>query len=709
MWQFTDDCSNGTDPINLAELAIDKPTPAKPAAVTDEEKEKILDWLAKNAQAKALIDRKFSSVVANQLNESQTVCEQWDILSECYSRNDLLSQYELCARICLEKLKDANDASRYLGVFEDTHRRFIQMGIIYSNDESIFDLLQGLPDGIEWQIFKEFTMNCMSISSTSTRSTTTPSTPLTFDTVTKLFTEKANAIIRRRKFAGPGSEYANIAVVQGVGRNIKINPVTGLQMHCNNPKGVKCTNALCASLPHADNHNIAHCYWPGSGMESKAPAWIRNKSQKPETVAVAMTTSSDSSSSTPQNHSTSKYQHELSCAAITELPDDFVSTLLDSGTTSHLVTNQEYFIDFRTEDNPGVQTTNHRMLCTTGRGTCVTDLICRGEKYWITLHDCLHAPDTLTNLLSVGHMLEKGWDCKFKGSHSGLSAWCQLSYHGEALGDIPLTGNLCHVELRFIHPSKLHSQAPMIQEISAVTKTMASLDLWHARMGHPGAESVKCLLLIATSISVDHSKPLSQCEACIMAKHPRKPYLPSKTPRAANMLDLIHSNLYGPFPIRTPHTKLYFIVFLDDHTHIINVQLLATKDQALDVWWIIKNLWENHAERRVKAFHSNNSREFLSTAFTKVLEDAGIERQLAAPYAHQQNDKAEQAIQTLEGHSLAMLETAGLPLTLWDEAVLTAAYLWNRTESTVLPPGKTPYKMVNNRKPDLTHLRMFGS
>ena len=423
------------------------------------------------------------------------------------------------------------------------------MGITYSNDESIFDLLQGLPDGVEWQIFKEFTMNRMSISSTSTTSTTTPSTPLTFDAVAKLFMEKANAIVGRRKLAGPGSEYANIAAVQGTGGNIKINPVTGLWMHYDNPKGVKCTNTLCASLLCADNHDIAHCYWPSGGMESKAPAWIRNKSQKPETVAVAMTTSSDSSSFTLQNHSTSKYRHELSCTAITELPDNFVSTLLDSGTTSHLVTNQEYFIDFRTEDNPGVQTANHGMLCTTGRGTCVTDLILGGEKYQVILHDCLHAPNALTNLLSVERMLEKGWDCEFKGSRSGSLAQCQLSYNGEALGDISLMGNLCHVELHFIHPSKLLLQAPMTQEISAVTKTAVSLDLWHARMGHPGGESVKCLPLIATGVSIDHSKPLSQCEACIMAKHPRKPYPPSKTPRAANILDLIHSDLCRPFPI----------------------------------------------------------------------------------------------------------------------------------------------------------------
>ena len=77
------------------------------------------------------------------------------------------------------------------------------MGITYSNNEAIFDLLQGLPDGIKWQIFKKFMMNRISIlsSSTTATSTTTPSTPLTFNDVAKLFIEKANAIIGRRRLA----------------------------------------------------------------------------------------------------------------------------------------------------------------------------------------------------------------------------------------------------------------------------------------------------------------------------------------------------------------------------------------------------------------------------------------------------------------------------------------------------------------------------
>ena len=113
-------------------------------------------------------------------------------------------------------------------------------------------------------------------------------------------------------------------------------------------------------------------------------------------------------------------------------------------------------------------------------------------------------------------------------------------------------------------------------------------------------------------------------------------------------------------------------MFLDDHSHLINIQLLVSKDQALEAWNIVKNLWENHTKHHVKVFCSDNGREYISTAFTKALQDAGIEHHLVLPYAHQQNSKAEQAIHTIQGHSLAMLEAVRLPKYLWGKAVLTA-------------------------------------
>jgi hypothetical protein len=225
-------------------------------------------------------------------------------------------------------------------------------------------------------------------------------------------------------------------------------------------------------------------------------------------------------SSTPDNTSSSEYRRELSCTTIVDSSIEnsttpFVSSLLDSGTMSHLVTSRKYFLDFRMEDNPGIQTANHGMLCTTGRGMCVAELVLGKDKYRITLHNCFHAPNALVNLLSVRCMLEKSWDCEFKGSHNGVASHCQLLYNGDILGTLPLTRNLCHMDLRFIHPAELASGPPFAKEISVVAMSTATLDLWHARMGHLGGESVKQLPLTATGIRIDHTKPLSRCEACV--------------------------------------------------------------------------------------------------------------------------------------------------------------------------------------------------
>jgi hypothetical protein len=163
----------------------------------------------------------------------------------------------------------------------------------------------------------------------------------------------------------------------------------------------------------------------------------------------------------------------------------------------------------------------------------------------------------MLNLLSVGRMLQKGWDCDFKGSNSITGPCCRLSYQGAILGETPLSGNLCYLNIRFIHPDQLTLGTVLHKEISALAeehiaafaKTLISWDIWHTRMGHPGGESIKCLPLTASSVIVEMAKPLRRCEACIMSKYPCKPHPPSPSPCASQMLNLIHSDLCGPFPV----------------------------------------------------------------------------------------------------------------------------------------------------------------
>lgn len=119
-----------------------------------------------------------------------------------------------------------------------------------------------------------------------------------------------------------------------------------------------------------------------------------------------------------------------------------------------------------------------------------------------------------------------------------------------------MTGNICYLGVCFLHRDQLNSRTSLYKElcvttgeIAAYTKASLSWDTWHAHMGHPGGESVKWLPLVATGFTLDSKKQLGKCEACIVSKHPRKPYPPSETHRAKKMLDLVHSDLCGPFPV----------------------------------------------------------------------------------------------------------------------------------------------------------------
>ena len=55
-----------------------------------------------------------------------------------------------------------------------------------------------------------------------------------------------------------------------------------------------------------------------------------------------------------------------------------------------------------------------------------------------------------------------------------------------------------------------------------------------------------------------------------------------------------------------------------------------------------------------------------------------------------------------------MIAHAGLPNVYWAEAVATAAYLRNRTTTSALKTDATPYELWYGRKPDISHLRVFG-
>ena len=55
-----------------------------------------------------------------------------------------------------------------------------------------------------------------------------------------------------------------------------------------------------------------------------------------------------------------------------------------------------------------------------------------------------------------------------------------------------------------------------------------------------------------------------------------------------------------------------------------------------------------------------------------------------------------------------MLVELHLPASFWSEALFTFLYVGNRSPTSSLPSKHTPYELWFGKKPDLSHLKVFG-
>ncbi len=61
------------------------------------------------------------------------------------------------------------------------------------------------------------------------------------------------------------------------------------------------------------------------------------------------------------------------------------------------------------------------------------------------------------------------------------------------------------------------------------------------------------------------------CEACIARKMHRAPIPRVSTTRAEGLLDIIHTDVAGPFPVASKGGALYFVTFIDDTSRWLTV------------------------------------------------------------------------------------------------------------------------------------------
>nr|GEW57604.1 hypothetical protein [Tanacetum cinerariifolium] len=110
----------------------------------------------------------------------------------------------------------------------------------------------------------------------------------------------------------------------------------------------------------------------------------------------------------------------------------------------------------------------------------------------------------------------------------------------------------------------------------------------------------------------------------------------------------------------------------------------------------------------VRRIQTYNGTKFVNQTLHEYYEMVGISHEISVARSPQQNGVVERRNRTIIEAARTMLIYAQALLFLWAEAVATACYIQNRS-IVRLRHGKTPYKLLHDKLPDLSFLYVFGA
>jgi hypothetical protein len=238
---------------------------------------------------------------------------------------------------------------------------------------------------------------------------------------------------------------------------------------------------------------------------------------------------------------------------------------------------------------------------------------------------------------------------------------------------------------------------------------MKDWGIYHQRLGHPCFTSTVSLLRSNAILGVMHDElpPSDQthdCKACVKAKQTRASF-PVSNSRCTRPMQLLHSDLMGPFKVPSLGKSMYVATLLDDFSGYGEVFCLKDKKSVQETLPYAIVRFQRQSGYQVKAIRTDRGTEYKGQ-FSVFLKKKGIVHQRSSPYTPEQNGLAERYNRPLIERTRALLLHFNLPTILWGEAIVTASYLINFVP--MRGSSKTPWELFYDVKPSNSYLRVFG-
>nr|GEU62595.1 retrovirus-related Pol polyprotein from transposon TNT 1-94 [Tanacetum cinerariifolium] len=259
-----------------------------------------------------------------------------------------------------------------------------------------------------------------------------------------------------------------------------------------------------------------------------------------------------------------------------------------------------------------------------------------------------------------------------------------------------------------LYTINLHEMASASPIYLMVCASSTKSWLWHQRLSYPNFDTINDLakndLVLGLPKFKYHKEHL--CSSCEQGKRKRVSHPPKPVPNSRQRLHLLHMDLCGPMRIASINGKRYVLVIVDDYSRYTWVQFLRSKDEAPEVIKTFLKRISILLQSPVIIIRIENDTEFKYLVLKEYFDSVGISHQVSSVRTPQQNGVVERKNWTLVEAAKTILIFSRAPLFLWAEAIATVCFTQNRS-IIHCHFNKTPYELINGRKPDISFLHVF--
>jgi len=376
--------------------------------------------------------------------------------------------------------------------------------------------------------------------------------------------------------------------------------------------------------------------------------------------------------------------------------------VVDCAATTHMSKYDDAFSEYKSSSTTVSTAQAGEGMHSPGQGTVPIRCRYKGKTTRLDLHDALHTPNIVYNLFSARKLDDAGGTVVIGNGRVALFTdppSAVINSRAKPFAEGKRDRNLYW----------LNAEPTDAKPMAAAAKETMDRKLWHRRYGHLHADAINTLTnkKMVTGLTITSPNQMPTCQDCPYGKQTVESFPNKATRRARKVLELVHSDVCGPFPTQAQNGEKYFVSFIDDYSRTIWIFGLRRKSEVFQTFKRFKALAENQTGHRLKAIRTDNAGDYLVETMQDYLADEGIKHEQTVPYSPSQNGVAERGNRTVVEGVRTMLHESGLPKSLWLELAKTAAYLRNRAPMKALD-GMTPLEAWSGSKPDVSHLRAIG-